>query len=257
MTLPIHTVGHIRSDYRKYQIIAFLFTLITLTAALLAAVSGIRIMSLQKQQTAEADQMQAQSAVQDESLNKQIDALKSELANEMSAAQKLKEIIAEKNRQLAAIKKTLTAPPSPDAATPLPVPENTPPASAVPQKKATMQPPVEKAPVPSQSSDTIKQQPAPATPIKQPDTPHPVKPQVQPPVPPQSRTSEPVPPPSKPDAQSPTDDPASTEPPPAPAKPAVASNPTQPTVTPTPASTPKTETLSTEEITPTPSQEKP
>lgn len=48
MTRPVHTIKYMRASYRRYQILAIAFALVTIIASLLAALTGIQHASLIK-----------------------------------------------------------------------------------------------------------------------------------------------------------------------------------------------------------------
>lgn len=64
MTRPVHTVKYMQANYRKYQLLAVACALLTITASVLAALSGIRINTLRNASTnAAAGTSAAQAAV--------------------------------------------------------------------------------------------------------------------------------------------------------------------------------------------------
>ena len=64
MTKPVHTVSYMKTAYRKYQIITLVCALLTIGATLLAAVSGIQISDLRKQEIKAAEAVPAPPPVQ-------------------------------------------------------------------------------------------------------------------------------------------------------------------------------------------------
>jgi hypothetical protein len=94
-TLPIHTVQHIKSVYNKYQVIAAVFTALTLLAALLAAVSGFQLAKLRKTQPADMASSSAKAekpapAPVDPELQKEVERLRGQLQSEKTASQTLR-----------------------------------------------------------------------------------------------------------------------------------------------------------------------
>lgn len=86
MTLPIHTVKHVRAEYRKYQVLAITFAAITLITALLAAITGIQLAKLRKKTMAIQNQAPNPSPA-NAALIKEIDQLKSEIQAEKSKSE--------------------------------------------------------------------------------------------------------------------------------------------------------------------------
>lgn len=104
--IPAHTVQHLKSSYGRYQIMAIVFTIITLAAALLAMVSGFQAVKLRKMQLAEHNktapaQVQPVKPRADDALHKQIKSLQDQLATEKAASRKLKTKIQELERNIA------------------------------------------------------------------------------------------------------------------------------------------------------------
>lgn len=151
MTLPIHTVKHVKSSFRKIQVITICLTVLTLAAALLAAISGIRLVNLEKQQSAEIVQTAPPPAVVDDALNKQIEDLKTDLAKEKDASKKLKSRIAELKMQIASLKKAKPAPRQP-----VPTSESSTEAAETP---SPTKPFVEKTPPPPEKTPQAEQKP--------------------------------------------------------------------------------------------------
>lgn len=148
MTFPIHTVKHVKSSYRKIQIITICFTVLTLAAALLAAISGIQLVNLEKRQSTEIVQTAPPPAVVDDTLNKQIEDLKTELAKEKDASKQLQSEITELNKQIAALKKAKPAPRQPVPASNLPTKIQTP-STPAPVKQTVTPPTTTPKPAPA------------------------------------------------------------------------------------------------------------
>jgi TolA-binding protein len=154
MTLPIHTVKHIKASYRKIQIITICFTVLTLAAALLAALSGIQLVNLEKQQSAEIVQTAPPPAVVDDNLNKQIEDLQTELAKEKNASKKLESRIADLNKQITSLKKVNPAPRQPGQ-TSEPSTKIQTPSSPAPVKKTVTPPTSTPKPAPAAIPDIM------------------------------------------------------------------------------------------------------
>jgi hypothetical protein len=122
MTFPVHTTKHLGSSYRRLNIISAAFTVITLAAALLAALSGIHLFNLQKNQAAETPQTPPVEAPVpiDDSLVKELEAIKAELAKEKEASKKLKANISKLKKQKSTLEKSITAIKTPKPAPPPP-----------------------------------------------------------------------------------------------------------------------------------------
>jgi len=164
-TLPIHTVQHVKSVFTKYQIIAILFTAITLTTAFLAAVSGFQLEKLKKiqrveTQTAPAPVQPAPAATNDK-LDKQIISLENQLRAEKTTSGELRHKIQELENKISALKT-----PPPHKTQPV-VEEKT----TVVLPKLTPPPPQAPAPEPSGPPVQTDIKTSPGTPtVQQPET---------------------------------------------------------------------------------------
>lgn len=108
MTLPGYDIKHVKASHRKYQIITIFLTIITLSATLGAAFSGIRLSSLKKE-IPESTPPKA-PVISDDSAMKEIEALKSALSREKSTSLKMKAKIKDLNNQISALKKAAATP---------------------------------------------------------------------------------------------------------------------------------------------------
>ena len=82
MTKPVHTVSYMKAVYRKYQIITLVCALLTIAATLFAAVSGIQISDLRKQENKAAEVVPAPAPVQpDFALERELATVKDLLAD--------------------------------------------------------------------------------------------------------------------------------------------------------------------------------
>ncbi len=90
MSVPIHSIQHIKSKYKKFQLIAIIFALITLVAFILATLSSFLLANLTKKRASAAIQQQ----LSNEELRKQIGTLKDQqrqtevLKTKLTATQK-------------------------------------------------------------------------------------------------------------------------------------------------------------------------
>ncbi len=137
-TLPIHTVEHAKSVFKKYQIIAILFTTITIAAAFLAAISGFQLAKLRKMKIAEttmaAEPVKTAKVPADDALKRQIKTLGNQLAAEKATSKKLRIKIQELEKIIETVKSTL-----PQQTQPVPQQSNVP-AAAAPAAKSPAQP---------------------------------------------------------------------------------------------------------------------
>jgi hypothetical protein len=115
MTLPVYDIDDVKASHRKYQIITIFFTFVTLAATLGAAFSGIQWSKL-KQERLDSKKIVAQEpsppkapAIADDATLKEIEALKTELAQEKSSALKMKAKIKDLNNQISALEKAVVA----------------------------------------------------------------------------------------------------------------------------------------------------
>ncbi|MEJ2156314.1 MAG: hypothetical protein P8X96_13330 [Desulfobacteraceae bacterium] len=144
MALPGYDIKHVKASHRKYQIITIFFTIITLSATLGAAFSGIRLSSLKKaipasgKMATQTNPPQNAPVISDDSAMKEIEALKSALSREKSATLKMKAKIKDLNNQISALKKAVVA--------------SKPSKPTAPQ---AVQPKPAVAPLPSQQKDTV------------------------------------------------------------------------------------------------------
>jgi hypothetical protein len=192
MTFPIHTTKHIGSSYRKLNIVSAAFTVITLAAALLAALSGIQLYNLQKKQAAEMPQtppVEAPIPV-DNSLVKELEEIKAELAREKEASKKLKSNISKLKKQKSALEKSIaatktlkSAPPKRAPSTPSP---KTPTEAVAPALTPAVPKPTEEV-APEKPADAAA--PAPKTPQ---NAPLPDQPVVEKPLIPTEKTDPPA-----------------------------------------------------------------
>jgi septal ring factor EnvC (AmiA/AmiB activator) len=137
MTTPIHTVKHIRAGYRKYQILALVCVMITIAAALLAALSGLQLTRLRSAQTealaetsppAPPEPDPARAALERD-LAKTAQALaaaQTQLATERENVKKLMDRVGALERQLAAARATLSSDTGPAAVPPPATPDEAP-----------------------------------------------------------------------------------------------------------------------------------
>ena len=114
-TLPIHTVQHVKSVFKKYQIIAILFTAVTLITAFLTAVSGFQLAKLRKMQQVQTQTppktVQPAPAAANDNLDKQINSLENQLQTEKNTSQELRLKIQELENKITALK---SPPPNPE-----------------------------------------------------------------------------------------------------------------------------------------------
>ena len=114
-TLPIHTVQHIKSVYKKYQIVAIVFTAITILAALLAAISGFQFAKLRKIRAAEvqtppAAVVPAPVPAEEKGLEKQIKVLEDQLHSEKDISRELRTKIHDLEKKIASMKSASSPP---------------------------------------------------------------------------------------------------------------------------------------------------
>ena len=147
-TLPIHTVKHVKSIFTRYQIIAIVFTAITLITAFLAAVSGFHLAKLRKMQMVETkatpEPVQPAPAVANDNLGKQIKSLENQLAVEKTTSQELRLKIQALENKIAASKgtpahQTQPAPEKPNIPATAPVEKTPPPVQPAVQEKPWFQ----------------------------------------------------------------------------------------------------------------------
>ncbi len=238
MTLPSHSVKHVRNKYRKFQILAALFAILTIAATFLVAVSGIQMTLLKKKQMQSTADTQTEDLNKQNELNQQIDALKAQLAKEQKWSNSLNLKVKDLEKRLAAIHKaiapTAITPPLEGHPKPVPPPTPKPKPSPVKATPPAQNPKPVSAPAP-QTKPAAKPQPAPS----------PKMPQKSPPATKPAETPKAAPAPtapSQPKASAPaeTATPAKPETPTAPSQPAVQDNKTVPA--------PPAEPLVTEEI---------
>lgn len=160
--LPIHTVQHVKSAFAKYQIIAIIFTAITLTAAFLAALTGFQLSKLQKVQTAAIKALpqpvdeQAQAEM-NKKWEKQIKSLESQLAAEKAAAHVLKRKVQELEGQIAALKAVQREPASSESRKPVAPAKNQPPATGMKAPETNSTTPAAPAEQPHPSNEQNEQ----------------------------------------------------------------------------------------------------
>jgi septal ring factor EnvC (AmiA/AmiB activator) len=106
---PNRTEKQVGTTYRKYLILTVVFTVITLEAALFAAFSGMQLVRLEEAKSDEIWQKKPALEDMNELLHRQIEDLKSQLAEQKEASQVLKGKIASMEKQNVALKKSLTA----------------------------------------------------------------------------------------------------------------------------------------------------
>jgi hypothetical protein len=151
-TLPIHTVQHLKSVHKKYQVIAIVFTVITLVAALLAAISGFQSAKLHKMQVAELQKPPAQVAPvavpADNGLEKQVKILEGQLNSEKMTSRELRAKVHELEKKVASMKTV-----APSQARPAPV-----------KPKVPAVAPTVEAPRPAKPAAKSPKAPAPAVP---------------------------------------------------------------------------------------------
>lgn len=109
MTRSTHTVKYAQGNFKKYQILAVIFALITVVASLMAAMSGIRVKTLQKSRTEaiasnnEDEKQRAEAATGAiEALKKQLATSQEQLAAEKQNVKNLIGKIGELERQISA-----------------------------------------------------------------------------------------------------------------------------------------------------------
>ena len=174
MTAPIHTIKHVKNTYRKYQIFVFIFALVTIAATFLAAISGVKVALLRKQQISE-NQSDAQPSESDQSAqNRQLQSIRGELAAEKTRTGNLLQQITDLKSQVAALKK-----PS------LPAKTGQPSKPATPQPK----PKVTQPPKPKPASQPTATKPAPA-PVAKPTSPEITQPDTKPVAAPEPKPAE-------------------------------------------------------------------
>ena len=226
MTLPIHTVKHVRATYRRHQVIAIVFTLITLAAALATAVSGVQMATLRKKQAAvrlpsDSPLTPAQQQILDEKMTRKIEELKTALDAEKKKSDALEADISKLREKMAATKavtpaKAVIAVPKPA----IPASQETAPASVKITAPAKPVPQVEETP--AVQAPSVQKPAADAETFKTPQPPQPAdKPAAQPapqePVTPSPQSIAPAPGPAAPEATpvSASPAPAALAPPPA------------------------------------------
>ncbi len=167
-TLPIHTVQHVKSVFKKYQLFAILFTTITIAAAFLTAISGFQLAKLRKMEstqtntTAQPDQpasVPVSAGPGNDALEKRIKTLENQLTAEKTTSQELRIKIRELEKKIAAVQST-----SPPQAQPV-TPQTDGSAAAAPaaQTPAPVQPAAESKTVPALPKLTPPQAPAPVS----------------------------------------------------------------------------------------------
>lgn len=168
MTFPVHTAKHMGSSYRKFNIISVALMVITLIAALSAALSGIQLFKLQKKQAAQAPPVEAPVAI-DDSLDKEIEAIKAELAKEKETSQKLKANISKLKKTKSALEKSIAAGKTPtpvappvEKTIPLPTPKETAAPAQTPAVKSNTSAPAAPEPATPIISDAPKSQAEPS-----------------------------------------------------------------------------------------------
>jgi hypothetical protein len=156
MTFPVHTTKHIGSSYKRLNIISAAFTVITLAAALLAALSGIQLYNLQKKQAVEMPQTPPVEAPEpiDDSLVKELEAIKSELTKEKEASKKLKANLSKLKKQKSALEKSIAATKTPKPDSPPPVKK-----TIVPPAPKEIPSPAPPSPVESDSKEPVEPKP--------------------------------------------------------------------------------------------------
>jgi hypothetical protein len=120
MTRPIHSVKHIQTSYRKYQLIAISSAILTIIAVILATLSSLQLGNLGKQRAAAAQQNQITSVSMNEELTKlknQIATLETRLSEERSFKEELDKKNKTLQKKLAEVQQALAikpaAPPQP------------------------------------------------------------------------------------------------------------------------------------------------
>ena len=119
MSYPSHSVQYVRKKYKTYQFISVVFAVITIVAALSAAITGFRITQLHNRQN-NALSRQATDAANTEELKAEIKALKNEsianqkqLASEKSRVKTLSAKIEALENQLQKSSRTMKLEPAP------------------------------------------------------------------------------------------------------------------------------------------------
>ncbi len=164
MTIPIHSVNHVKNTYRKHQIVAASFAVITLVATILAAVSGLQLAHLRKQQQAQIDSAQTSTQPEKAEISQQAMVPNADLDAEKATSQALREKITELEKKLSAATTQLSKnnqkkvpkpaqqakPASVTQPAPVPKPKATIPKTvSVPVVKPTVEPKTETQPVPT------------------------------------------------------------------------------------------------------------
>lgn len=170
MTSSIHPVQQIRAKYRKYQIIALCCTIITVTAALLAALSGLQLTHLRTEQEKTIANMPVAAPIEpvlqsDPALEKELETAvqrlaeaQRQIATERENVRKLMVRIAELERQLVEATNRINQLEKERSAAPPPPKTQAAPAASAPAPPKQPQPTVAPA---SPSEQTI--QPPPQT----------------------------------------------------------------------------------------------
>jgi hypothetical protein len=138
MTSPVQNVKYMQSIYRKYQIFAIICAALTVFASFLAALSGIRSNTLRKAQAIESEnarftesQLNADAQKELKEIRLFLKSSQQQLNEEKEKVERLQQLLAGLERQLAAAQAKANA--KADSIPPLPRPEKSPAAQTTPK----------------------------------------------------------------------------------------------------------------------------
>jgi cell division protein YceG involved in septum cleavage len=104
MTVPVHSVKHIKAEYHRYQLMAIVSVIITIVAIILSAVTSFQVAHLGKQRA------EAQSAFQiraDEMLQRETITLKERIVEMEQQLVTEKTLVQQLNSRITALQKRL------------------------------------------------------------------------------------------------------------------------------------------------------
>ncbi|MFZ1983405.1 MAG: hypothetical protein WAU91_03270 [Desulfatitalea sp.] len=188
MTSPVQNVKFMQSIYRKYQILAIVCAVLTVFASFLAALSGIRLNTLRKEQSKDLEnatltesQLNADAQKELKETRLFLKSSQQQLNEEKEKVERLQLLLTGLERQLAAAQAKASAKPEPTPSSPRPekspAAQTTPKTNAQPTQTPKSNPSAAPVTAVQPPSDDSKDQPgsnasSPDTPAPAPVAPH-------------------------------------------------------------------------------------
>lgn len=109
MTIPVHSVKHVKANYRRYQIMALISTIITVAAVFLAAIVSFQLSRVSKRSVQQVSAQQTASSLsltaQVKSLQEQLTDMQKQVAAGQATIQTLEGKVAQLQSKLTAARK--------------------------------------------------------------------------------------------------------------------------------------------------------